>query len=108
MKKLIMAVVLVFGIAPILLADWSGFWGYVTYEGDPVSGAYVEVKKTDNSFCDTVRTDANGYYYCACFSGYYSMKAWEGERLRVKLNQYNNGQPGGVQVDFELEDMPKK
>lgn len=80
--------------------------GYVTYQGDPVAGAYVEVKKTDNSFCDTVRTNEDGYYSCECLSGYYNMKAWDGERLRVKPNQYNNGQMGGVQVDFALQDMP--
>ena len=106
MKKLILAIFTVLILMAPLTADWVGFYGYVYYQGSPVNGAYVEIKKTDNSFCDTVQTNANGYYYCACFSGTYNMKAWQGERLHVKNNQYNNGQPGGVQVDFNLQEMP--
>lgn len=91
----------------IATADFMGFWGYVYSGSQPVSGAWVRIINTATQERDSTQTNDNGRYYIACPGHkYYDMKAWKGPLSQTKLNQYNNGQQGDVQVDFDLADDP--
>lgn len=91
----------------LFAGDWYGFYGYVYEDGEPVEDATIRVWEHPGGESEYSYTNEYGYYQHACPRGWYGMEAYKGSKNDIQFPVYNNGQAGGVQVDFNLGYEPK-